>query len=216
MSATCKVMLVDDHTLFRNGLRLLLDASDRYEVVGEASNGVEFLRLLEKVSPDVVLLDIEMPKMDGVEAASIAISRYPDLRIITLSMYGEEDYYYRMVDAGVNGFLLKNSDINEVTKAIDTVNLGINYFSPELLDNLVMNLRKKPVSNEKEPDVLSAREIEILILICKGLSNQEIGEELFISKRTVDKHRANILEKSQCKNTAQLVVFAIKNRLVEI
>lgn len=211
-----KIILVDDHTLFRNGLRILLDASGEYEVVAEAANGKEFLYLLTKYNPDVVLLDIEMPVMDGIEAASKAIEMYPSLKIITLSMYGEEYYYYGMVDAGVKGFLLKNSDIKEVMQAIDTVYSGSNYFSSELLDNLVMNFRTKSNHHQKEQDLLSSREIEILILICKGYSNQEIGETLSISKRTVDKHRANILEKSECKNTAQLVVFAIKNKLVEV
>ncbi|MFV0522244.1 MAG: response regulator transcription factor [Mangrovibacterium sp.] len=211
-----KVILVDDHTLFRNGLRILLDASGEYEVIAEASNGQEFLVSLAKCNPDVVLLDIDMPVMDGITAAKKAIELYPDLKIITLSMYGEEYYYYGMVDAGVNGFLLKNSDITEVIQAIDTVCSGANYFSSELLDNLVMNFRTKPEHHSKEPHLLSSREIEILILICKGFSNQEIGDELYISKRTVDKHRANILEKSQCKNTAQLVVYAIKNKLVEV
>ncbi|MFV0365507.1 MAG: response regulator [Mangrovibacterium sp.] len=211
-----KVILVDDHTLFRNGLRILLDASGEYEVIAEASNGQEFLNLLTKELPDVVLLDIEMPVMDGIAAATKAIEKYPELKIITLSMYGEEYYYYGMVDAGVNGFLLKNSDITEVIQAIDAVCSGSNYFSSELLDNLVMNLRTKPTHHVEDQDLLSSREIEILILICKGLSNQEIADELFISKRTVDKHRANILDKSMCKNTAQLVVFAIKNKLVEV
>ncbi len=215
----CKIILVDDHTLFRNGLKILLKASGKYEVIGEASNGKDFLNLLQTLQPDVVLLDIEMPIMDGIEAAKIAVCNYPDIKIITLSMYGEEDYYYKMVDAGVKGFLLKNSDVDEVTAAIDSVYSGTNYFSPELLDNLVMSLRTKKKtgnSSNKEQDILSAREIEILILICKGLSNQEIAIALKISKRTVDKHRANILEKSECKNTAQLVVYTIKNRLVEI
>jgi DNA-binding NarL/FixJ family response regulator len=130
-------------------------------------------------------------------------------------MYGEEDYYYQMVDAGVKGFLLKNSDMNEVKAAIDTVAEGGNYFSSELLQNLVNSLRTSSQTREPQSE-LSEREIEILILICQGFSNQEIADQLFISKRTVDKHRANILEKSQCKNTAQLVMYAIKRKLVEI
>jgi len=213
--STCKIMLVDDHTLFRNGLRILLNTIDKYEVAGEAANGQEFLELLETEVPDIVLLDIEMPVMDGIAAANLAIEKYPDLKIITLSMYGEEDYYYKMVDAGVKGFLLKNSDMNEVKAAIETVYEGGNYFSTELLQNLVNSLRTSSKNREPQAE-LSDREIEILILICQGFSNQEIADQLFISKRTVDKHRANILEKSECKNTAQLVMYAIKNKLVEI
>lgn len=210
-----KIVIVDDHTLFRNGLKILLNNLKDYRVVAEAANGKEFLDLLETTEADLVLLDIEMPVMDGIEAAAIAHEKYPDLKIITLSMYGEEDYYYKMVNAGVKGFVLKNSDIKEVKTALEIVFDGGSYFSSELLENLVNNL--KTIKKDKESQTgLSDRELEILVLICQGFSNQEIADQLFISKRTVDKHRANILEKSESKNTAQLVVYAIKNRLVEL
>jgi len=210
-----KIIIVDDHTLFRNGLRILLNNLENYRVIGEAANGRQFLNLLETEVPDLVLLDINMPVMDGIEAATIAHEKYPDLKIITLSMYGEEDYYYKMVNAGVKGFVLKNSDIKEVKTALDVVYDGGSFFSSELLQNLVNSLKSSAKSKETHNE-LSEREMEILILICQGLSNQEIGDKLFISKRTVDKHRANILEKSDSKNTAQLVVYAIRNRLVEL
>jgi DNA-binding NarL/FixJ family response regulator len=210
-----KIIIADDHTLFRNGLRILLNNMDNYRVIAEAANGKQFLEQLETEMPDLVLLDINMPVMDGIEAATIAHGKYPALKIITLSMYGEEDYYYKMVNAGVKGFVLKNSDIKEVKTALDVVFDGGSFFSSELLQNLTNSLKSAPKSKEIHT-VLSEREMEILILICQGLSNQEIGDQLFISKRTVDKHRANILEKSESKNTAQLVVYAIKNRLVEL
>jgi DNA-binding NarL/FixJ family response regulator len=116
-----KVILADDHNLFRNGLKLLLSGQDHVKVVAEASDGTELLELLDNTYPDVVLLDIEMPVMNGIEAAQKAISKYPNLKIISLSMYGEEEYYYKMIDAGVKGFILKNSDIAEVLKAIKIV-----------------------------------------------------------------------------------------------
>jgi DNA-binding NarL/FixJ family response regulator len=210
-----KIIIVDDHALFRNGLRILLNNMDDYQVIAEAANGKQFIELLEKEVPDLVLLDINMPVMDGIEAAAIAHGKYPELKIITLSMYGEEDYYYKMVNGGVKGFVLKNSDIKEVKAALDVVYEGGSFFSSELLQNLVNSLKSAPKSKEFHPE-LSERELEILILICQGLSNQEIGDKLFISKRTVDKHRANILEKSESKNTAQLVLYAIKNKLVEL
>ncbi|MDP3913743.1 MAG: response regulator transcription factor [Bacteroidota bacterium] len=210
-----KIIIVDDHTLFRNGLRILLNNLDNYHVIAEAANGKQFLELLNTVVPDLVLMDISMPVMDGIEASAIAHQRYPDLKIITLSMYGEEDYYYKMVNAGVKGFVLKNSDIKEVKTALDVVYDGGSFFSAELLQTLVNSLKYSAKSNEFHTE-LSEREMEILILICQGMSNQEIADKLFISKRTVDKHRANILEKSESKNTAQLVVYAIKNRLVEL
>ena len=221
------ILLVDDHALFRNGLKLLLDSNPLYRVAGEAASGEEMLARLAEAEelPDVVLLDISMPGMNGIEADGVALGRYPELRIITLSMYGEEDYYFQMVSQGVKGFLLKNSDIAEVYTALETVLDGGSYFSQELLFNLVSNLRSSSVGEtESGADTdttadeasLSEREREILLLICKGLTNYEIADRLFISKRTVDKHRANILEKTNCKNTANLVVYAIKNGLVEI
>jgi len=210
-----RVMLVDDHKLFRKGLRMLIDTLGRFEVAAEASNGIEFLNLLDQNMPDVVMLDIAMPEMDGIEAARLALLKYPDLKIITLSMFGEQDYYFKMVDAGVKGFLLKNSDFTEVRMALETVVEGGNYFSRELLMNLVNSLKNSP--EELTPDSpLSDREKEIILLICKGMSTQEIADSLCLSKRTVDSHRANILLTTGCRNTASLVVYAIKEKLVEL
>jgi len=209
-----KILLVDDHTLFRNGLKMLLDTLPGYEVTGEASNGKEFLELIRKNQYDIIFLDIEMPEINGIEAAKRALEINPALKIITLSMYGDEEYYDQMVDAGAKGFLLKNTNLQEVKTAIDTVLNGGNYFSQELMQNLLRNYKITKAQKTPESE-LSEREIEILLLISEGLSNQEIGDRLFISKRTVEKHRANILDKTKCKNTAGLVMYAIKNQLIE-
>ena len=210
------VFLVDDHTLFRNGLKGLLEHVAHHRVVAEAADGIEFLEKLPGCRADVILLDIDMPRMNGIEAATQALERYPDLKIITLSMHGDEDYYFKMVSLGVKGFLLKSSEIDEVTTAITTVARGGSYFSQELLRTLVGSLKTTSTGSENSTESLSDREREILLLICKGMSNQEIADTLFISKRTVDKHRANILAKTNCRNTANLVVYAIKHSLVEI
>jgi DNA-binding NarL/FixJ family response regulator len=155
-----------------------------------------------------------MPEINGIEAAKRALEINSALKIITLSMYGDEEYYDQMVDAGAKGFLLKNTNLQEVKTAIDTVLNGGNYFSQELMQNLLRNY--KITKEQKAPESeLSEREIEILLLISEGLSNQEIGDRLFISKRTVEKHRANIMDKTHCKNTAGLVMYAIKNQLIE-
>ncbi len=215
-----KIFLVDDHTLFRNGLRGLLNARPDCEVIGEASSGEEFLeKLPEYEQIDIVFMDIAMPGISGDETTARALEMRPDLKIITLSMFGDEDYYYRMVSVGAKGFLLKSSDIDEVTTAIETVANGGSYFSQELLDGLMNYLQPAPQPAPvvvEEEEALSERELEVLIEICKGLSNQQIADKLFISKRTVDKHRANILDKTGCPNTANLVVYAIKHNLVEI
>lgn len=208
-----RIALVDDHTLFRNGLRGLLERRTGYQVVGEAGGGEEFLAMLDTLEPDVVFMDFAMPGIDGAQTTERALAKRPELKIITLSMYGEESYYSRMVEAGARGFLLKDSDIGDVIEAIETVAAGGTYFSPQLLSSLAGRMRTREAIAD-EP--LSSREREILVAVCRGLSNQEIAEELFISKRTVDKHRANILEKTGCKNTASLVVYAIRNRIVEI
>lgn len=214
-----RVILVDDHVLFRKGLAGLLASRGQCSVVAEAGDGVEFLEAIENTEADVVLLDIDMPRMGGIEAAGRALEMKPDLKIITLSMHGDEDYYFKMVSLGVKGFLLKNSEIDEVLMAIATVAGGGTYFSQELLQGLVGSLKSPVQETGEEEDTsehLSAREQEIIPLICLGLSNQQIADRLFISKRTVDKHRANIMAKTGCKNAANLVAYAIKHRLVEL
>lgn len=210
-----KITIVDDHALFRNGLKILLNTSKGLEVIGESGNGKEFIESLDDNFPDVVLMDISMPVMDGIEATKRAIERFPDLKIIALSMFGEEDYYYKMIDAGVKGFLLKNSEITEVTEAILQVSGGNSFFSQELLYNVIKNFKAQKESEEETAN-LSTRELQVLEEICKGLSNQEIADALFISKRTVDKHRANLLSKTNSKNTANLIMYAIKNKLVSV
>lgn len=209
----CRIVLVDDHSLFRNGLRGLLDRCEGYRVVAEAASGEEFLALLPGLEADVVFMDFSMPGIDGARTTERALAQRPELKIITLSMFGDKSYYQRMVQAGARGFLLKDSDIADVLQAIDTVEAGGSYFSPQLLTSLTGRMHAR----EDAPDEqLSEREREILVAVCRGLSNQEIADELFISKRTVDKHRANILEKTGCKNTASLVVYAIRYGIVDI
>jgi DNA-binding NarL/FixJ family response regulator len=208
------IIIADDHQLFRNGLKILLNTIPEFEVTGEASNGEEFMKMLKGTTPDVALMDINMPEMDGIEATRRAIKLYPPINIIALSMYGEEEYYYKMVDAGAKGFLLKDSDISEVREAILTVVKGGSYFSQELLYHVIQKIKHR--EHESKSANLSKREKEILLKICEGLSNQEIAETLFISKRTVDKHRANLLGKTNSKNTASLILFAIRNKLIEI
>jgi len=210
-----KITIVDDHALFRNGLKILLNAHPEMKVISEASNGKEFLEIIKTELPDIVLMDISMPVMNGIEASEIATQSYPEIKIIALSMFGEEEYYYKMINAGAKGFLLKNSEINEVTEAILQVQKGNSFFSQELLYNVIKSFKTQKEA-ELETANLSKRELQVLEEICKGLSNQEIADNLFISKRTVDKHRANLLSKTSSKNTANLIMYAIKNKLVTV
>ena len=209
------VHIVDDHSLFREGLQFLLSRCSFVSHISESENGAEFLAFIQKNEVDVVLMDIEMPVIDGVEATTRAIELQPELKIIALSMYGYEQYYTRMIDAGARGFLIKNSNFDDVQRAILEVYEGNNYFSPEILEAIISNMNKKKTEKTQQSE-LTEREIEILYNICKGYSNAEIADLLCISKRTVDKHRENLLLKTNSRNTAGLVIFAVKNGLFEI
>ncbi len=207
-----KIILVDDHSLFRRGLRSLLECYENYEVVAEASSGEEFLEILGSVEADIIFMDISMDGISGDVATKRALAAYPHLKVITLSMFGDENYYKLMVEAGAKGFLLKDTDIREVVKAIEAVAAGGEYFSAEILKSISNNIVN---SSDAQGDILSSREKEILVAVCQGLSNHQIADTLYISKRTVDKHRANIMEKTGCKNTASLVVYAVKHSIIE-
>ena len=219
-----RIALVDDHSLFRRGLKVLLSSRPDFQVVADAGSGGEFLAMLPQARPDVVFMDYAMPEMNGAETSERALAVCPELKIITLSMFGDNAYYSRMMSSGAKGFLLKDSEFDEVVEAVLTVAAGGTYFSPSLMESLAQSIHSVAAPAEvpdaaagiAEQDRLSDREVEILVAICQGLSTQEIADRLFISKRTVDKHRANILEKSGCKNTASLVVYAIRHRLVEV
>jgi DNA-binding NarL/FixJ family response regulator len=160
-------------------------------------------------------MDIDMPIMNGIEATKTAIEKYPNIRILVLSMFGDENYYNQMVEAGVKGFLLKTSDIKELENAIHLVNEGKSYFSSELLQSIISNFNTK---NSNYPDTakLTEREMDVLKLICKGLTNEKIAEQLHISPKTVKGHRANLLDKTGCNNSTSMVIYSIKHKIIEI
>jgi len=208
------VYLVDDHSLFREGLKLLLSNLEYIDKIYEAENGQQFIDGLRKNYVDIALLDIEMPVMNGIQAAQLAKEIEPGIKLIALSMYSDENYYLSMIEAGACGFLLKNSSFQEVEKAILDVYNDKSYISIEILNNILKHPQKPNFSNLIEE--LTEREAEILLLICKGLTNNEIADKLVLSKRTVDKHRENLLLKTQSKNTANLVIYAIKSGYLQI
>lgn len=202
-----KIAFVDDHTLFRNGLKGLLLANPDYDVVGEFSDGSQFIAALPTLEVEVVFMDISMPNMDGKTATKLALRQRPELKIIALTMFGEQQYLEQMAEAGVVGFLKKDSDIQEVYSAIESVVAG-ECILPEWVD--------AETKSQTDPDALSERELSVLSAICQGLSTPQIAEQLSISRRTVDAHRARILEKTGCNNTASLVAYAVKMNLVEV
>jgi DNA-binding NarL/FixJ family response regulator len=214
-----KIALVDDHKLFREGIKVILEDTTTVEVIIEASNGREFLEALQNsvVKPDVVLLDIRMPILDGYETAKIVLETYLDMKIIILTMHEEERHIIRMIELGVNGYLMKNASSDEVIECIESVMEYDYYFNNKITNIMrkVMMFKGKGVVNTVTYD-LTEREIEVLELICKEYTAKEIGEKLFISYRTVEGHRKNLLSKLNVRNTAGLVVFAIKNEIVKI
>lgn len=214
MEKEVNILIVDDHKLFREGLKTLLKNLDFINEIYEASNGNEFLKTIKNVKADIIFMDINMPEKDGIKATKEALELYPELNIVALTMFGDEEYYRGMIEAGAKGFLLKNSGIGEVEEAIKIILSGGNYFSQEILEKIIKGIIK-PKKTQKNEE-LTDREREVLYLICKGHSNKEIATILQISKRTVDKHRENLLLKTGCKNTAGLVMYAIKNDLIDL
>jgi len=212
-----KVMIVEDQILFRYGLRLALSNIENVTLMEDAFDGKEFLEIIDKKMPDVVLMDIQMPVMDGIEATKNAMSLYPGIKILAVSMHGEEEYLVKMMEVGVKGFLMKDTDEDELKKAILLVNAGKNYFSIDLLPALSGSYLKKKTFTDVVNNIiktLTRREFEILDYICKGFTNKKIAEVCFISPRTAGGHRGNLLAKTSCKNTAELVGFGIKYDLM--
>jgi len=210
------IIIVDDHLIFRQGLKSIITLENIANVIGEASNGIEFIELLSDLKPDLVLMDIDMPRMNGLDATEKALEILPELKVIAFSMFSDEEYYYKMIDRGVKGFILKTSGINELETAIQNVMSGDTYFSNELLRKIINNFGRTSITKQTALENLTERETEILQLICLGLSTDQIAEKLFISPKTVKSHKSNLLEKTVCKNTPALILFAIKNKIVEI
>ncbi|MFT3737992.1 MAG: response regulator transcription factor [Breznakibacter sp.] len=205
-----KVVIVDDHKVLRSGLALLLNQSPHFQVVAEASNGWEFVNLLSSIVPDVVLMDINMPVMDGIEATRQALKKIPDLKILVLSMHDEEEYYNTMINAGVKGFVLKETDHMELEQAILSVLNDRPYFSQALLLSL---LKKKTTAPEI---AFSKREAEILKLMSDGMVSTEIAKRMHMSLRTVEKTRSDLLFKTGTNNSISLILFALRHKLITL
>ena len=205
-----KIAIVDDHVILLEGIKRMLSDMKDMEVVIEASNGKEFLKRLETITPDLAIVDINMPEMCGDEAVRLAKLKLPDLKVIILSMISSEDYFNIFNNLGVDGYLLKDSEYDEFYRAIKVVLNGGKYFSQELLVSLLQ---------QKNPEIsisLTKREKDVLKLLCSGFSTKEIADKLFLSQRTVDKYRSGLLVKTGVSNSISLVLYAFKNALVQV
>ncbi len=213
-----KILLVDDHRLIRDAIHSYMEGDAEYEVVGEASHGQEAIRTLEETKVDVVLMDINMPIMGGLECTKEIVKRWPNIKVLTLSMMSDNQHIKQMMGAGASGYILKNCTEKELKKAIKTVFEGDTYYSSEVTEIVMTNLMKNnptKTSNLVVDMPLTDREKEVLELIIKEFTNNEIADKLFISNRTVDAHKRNLLEKTGAKNIAGLVMYAINNQIFE-
>ena len=211
-----QIYLVDDHPIFLKGLTMLLNEVDEFKVIGEAHNGLEFLADLPHKSADVVLMDIRMPHMDGIEATKLALQQKPDLNVIALTMFGEQKYYRLMAEAGAKGFLQKDVGKDELVAAIQRVGNGETYFSERVRNELLTTPGEPDDIMKQMGEKLTEREMEVLSHLVHGLSAPEIAEKMFLSPRTVEGHRASLISKTNTKNVVDLVIFAIRHNLANL
>lgn len=213
-----QIFIVDDHPIFLKGLLLMLNEISDFKVIGEAVNGRDFLSKITEVKPDVVLMDIKMPELNGIDATREALQLYPDLKVIALTMFGEQKYMDQMADAGAIGFLQKSVTRDELEKAVRQVSLGQPYFSTAIIADLSASVSNGSAAflTDSFNERLTERELEVLKYIVTGLSAQEIAEKMFLSFRTIEGHRSNLISKTNTRNVVDLVIFAIRNKLVEI
>ncbi|WP_075590505.1 response regulator transcription factor [Labilibacter marinus] len=211
-----KILLVDDHMMIRQGLKSFLEP-ELFEITAEANNGKEALQILEEKNIDVLVTDIMMPEMDGIELCAQVTADFPQLKTLALTMMNESHHIKKMLNAGAKGYILKDCTQDELRQAITKVNEGQNYYSSEVTNIIMEGLTPQPTPKKRlvTEVPLTKREKEILHLICKEYSNQEIAEQLFISARTVETHKRNVLEKTGCKNAAGLVLYSLERKLFD-
>ncbi len=207
------IAVVDDHEMFREGLVLVLGQIEDVNVVADYCCGHVFLENMDDLDIDIVLMDIKMEGMNGIETTQKLKAKKPDIKVIAVTMFVEESYYMQMIQAGAHGFILKKAGKYELAHAIQEVSKGGNYFAQEILQKMAFKAIAKTEDKEEQ---LTKREVEVLQLICEGLSTKEISEKLFLSHKTIEVHRSNILRKSDQKNIAQLVIWAVKNHYCEL
>lgn len=211
-----RIVLAEDHTILREGLRALLSADPDFEIIGEAQDGREAVRCVEKLEPDLLLMDLSMPRMSGMDAIREIKKRYPEIKIIALTVHKTEEYLLNTLQAGADGYVLKDATHDELVLAIKNVMGGKSYLSPGVSEKVIEGYLEGRQSNRSMSpwERLSQREREVLKLIAEGYKNKEIAEDLCISLKTVEKHRANLMKKLDLHNAAALTVYAVQKGLV--
>ena len=216
MNADINLLIADDHEIFRDGLKLMLSKHKNIHLMGEAANGKELIALAEKQQPDVILTDIKMPLIDGIEAAKHISHSNPGIGIIGLSMYDEDNVIVEMLEAGALGYILKNAEKEQILEAIETVFMGKNYYCPTTSNKLLSLISKSKFNpaKKREVQVFSDKEIEIIQLIYKQKTAKEIAEKIFLSHRTIEGLKQKIMEKMGVCNNVGIAIYAMKNNLV--
>lgn len=213
--ANIKVLLVDDHKIVRDGIKLMLEPQAGIDVVAEAESGEKVSEILKQSPVDVIVMDINMPKMNGIVTTKLVKDKHPQIKVLALTMSSDDSHIRQMVQAGASGYIMKSAGREELTNAIHEVMEGKHYFSDQATQSIMMDLVKnKGKSSSPEPIHITERELEVLQMIVKEHTNQEIAEKLYISPRTVDAHRRNLLQKTGARNTAGLVKYAFQHGLV--
>lgn len=218
MKEKISLMIVDDHQIFRDGLKMLLSHFPFVGEMYETSDGREFLEMLKEVRPDIVFMDINMPVMGGVEATSRALAEYPDLKIIVLTTFHDEQYVDQMLMAGVEGYMLKRSTPDEFESAILKVHSGGNFFSDEILATVTKNLKtyRKETGTRSAMPEFTEREQQVLELLCQGYNNEKISDIIHLSPKTVEKYKSSLFQKTDTNNTVNLIIYAFRNGVVDV
>jgi two-component system, NarL family, nitrate/nitrite response regulator NarL len=212
---TIKIMIADDHQMFIDGIKALLEPNKTFSIIGEANNGFQVIEKLEKNEVDIILMDVNMPELDGIETTKQIIKNYPKIKVLMLTMFNTRDYIEKVLKAGAHGYILKNTGKEELQEAIIKVIEGESFFSKEVTEKIMQGLqRKKEAQSDPLFIELTEREKEVLKWIVEELTTQEIADKLFISHHTVETHRKNLISKLNVKNTAGLVKYALQNGIV--
>lgn len=214
-----KIVIIEDLPIILEGIKVLINQIKDFEVVAEYIHGKEFIDNIDKFENEIILTDISMPVMDGITTTKLALTTHPNLKIVALSMYNDNKYYYEMITAGAKGFVLKQSSVEELEIAIREVNRGGHFFSKELLHGVILgmqNIEKLITEEKKELLKLADREIQLLTYICQGYSNKELADKLFLSIKTIESNKAKLMLKTNTKNNAGLIIWAIKNKIVDV